>query len=180
MGRRRIEMEMVKDSSSRQVTFSKRRSGLFKKASELATLCAAQVCIVVFSPGGKPFSFGHPSVEAVAQRFLNQDSRPRVSILDQAEAEQAARIEKLNQKLNDIMKQMHEEKKRGKMLDEKMKACGKHRYGKPISELSLPELLQRMKSMEELRQNLKRRINEIEASASLLLLSKSAAKEADN
>ncbi|XWS12384.1 hypothetical protein CRYUN_Cryun37aG0085500 [Craigia yunnanensis] len=73
-------MEMVKNSSSRQVTFSKRRSGLFEKANKLATLCAAQVAVVVLSPGGKPFSFGHPSVEAVTQRFLNQDAKPKVYV----------------------------------------------------------------------------------------------------
>ncbi|KAB1221360.1 Agamous-like MADS-box protein AGL61 [Morella rubra] len=71
MGRRKIEMKMVKDNNCRQVTFSKRRTGLFKKANELATLCGADVAIVVFSPGGKPFSFGHPSVGSVSDRFLS-------------------------------------------------------------------------------------------------------------
>ncbi|CAI0451924.1 unnamed protein product [Linum tenue] len=72
MGRRKIEMKMVTDRSCRQVTFSKRRTGLFKKANELATLCAVQIAIIVFSPGGKPFSFGNPGVEPVVGRFLNR------------------------------------------------------------------------------------------------------------
>ncbi|XVF25501.1 hypothetical protein REPUB_Repub13aG0218100 [Reevesia pubescens] len=180
MGRRKINMEMVKDSSSRQVTFSKRRSGLFKKANELATLCAAQIAIVVFSPGGKPFSFGHPSVEAVAQRFLNQDVKPKVSIPSQVESQQETRVEKLRQQLNDIVKQLQAEKKRGEMLDEAFKASGKHKYQKPIKELSLHELLEMKQSMEELHKNLKRRVSEIEASSSLLLLSNNAVKEADH
>ena len=122
---------MVKNSTSRQVTFSKRRSGLFKKANELATLCAAQVAIVVFSPGGKPFSFGHPSVEAVAKRFLNQDAKPKVSIPDQVESQQESNVEKLSQQLNDLLKQLHSEKKRGEMLDKAIKASGKHKYENP-------------------------------------------------
>ncbi|XWS19817.1 hypothetical protein CRYUN_Cryun31cG0049000 [Craigia yunnanensis] len=180
MGRRKIEMELVKDSSSRQVTFSKRRSGLFKKANELATLCAAQVAIVVFSPGGKPFSFGHPSVEAVAQRFLNQDAKPKVSIPDQVESQQESKVGKLSQQLNDLLKQLQAEKNRGEMLDKAIKANGKHKYEKPINELNMHELLEMKQSMEELRVNLKVRVSEIEASSSLLLLSSNPAKVADH
>ncbi|KAK6268511.1 hypothetical protein QUC31_012671 [Theobroma cacao] len=179
MGRRKIEMEMVKDSSSRQVTFSKRRTGLFKKANELATLCGAQVAIVVFSPGGKPFSFGHPSVEAVTQQFLNQDTKPKVSISAQVGSQQQAKVEKLSQQLNDLLKQIQAEKKRGEMLDKEIKASGKHKCQKPVNELSLDELLQMKQSMEELREKLKGRVSEIEASSSLLLLSNNGAKEAD-
>ncbi|XVF27356.1 hypothetical protein REPUB_Repub14bG0100500 [Reevesia pubescens] len=178
MGRRKIEMKMVKDSSSRQVTFSKRRAGLFKKANELAILCAAQVAIIVFSPGGKPFSLGHPSVEAVTQRFLNQDSKPKVYIPSQVESQQETKIEKLN----DLVKQLQAEKKRGDMLEKAVKASGKQKqkFQKPINELNLNELLEKKKSMEELRENLKRRVNEIEASFALLLLSNNAVKEADD
>ncbi|AES62808.1 MADS-box transcription factor family protein, putative [Medicago truncatula] len=46
-----------------QVTFSKRRSGLFKKVSEFCTLCGVDVALVVFSPSEKVFSFGHPNVD---------------------------------------------------------------------------------------------------------------------
>uniref|UniRef100_A0A453FWM5 MADS-box domain-containing protein n=2 Tax=Aegilops tauschii TaxID=37682 RepID=A0A453FWM5_AEGTS len=42
----------------------------FNKANELAVLCGAQVAAVTFSDGGKAFSFGHPSAEAVVDRFL--------------------------------------------------------------------------------------------------------------
>ncbi|KAL7236351.1 hypothetical protein ACSBR1_019601 [Camellia fascicularis] len=43
--------------------FSKRRSGLFKKASELSIPCGAEVGIIVFSPGKQAYSFGHPIVD---------------------------------------------------------------------------------------------------------------------
>ncbi|KAL9317338.1 hypothetical protein ACSQ67_013855 [Phaseolus vulgaris] len=49
-GRQKIEMKKMSKESNLQVTFSKRRTGLFKKASELCTLCAADVALVVFSP----------------------------------------------------------------------------------------------------------------------------------
>ncbi|XP_057418719.1 agamous-like MADS-box protein AGL19 [Lotus japonicus] len=52
------------------VTFSKRKSGIFKKALELSILCGIQIAIILFSPGGNPFTFGSPSVEAVVNNFL--------------------------------------------------------------------------------------------------------------
>ncbi|KAK3140395.1 hypothetical protein QOZ80_5AG0400310 [Eleusine coracana subsp. coracana] len=70
MGRQKIEIRRIESDEARQVCFSKRRAGLFKKASELSTLCGADVAAVVFSPAGKAFSFGHPSVESILERFL--------------------------------------------------------------------------------------------------------------
>lgn len=70
-GRQKIEMVKMKNENNLQVTFSKRRSGLFKKASELCTLCGAEIVVIVFSPGRKVFSFGHPNVDVVIDRFLN-------------------------------------------------------------------------------------------------------------
>ncbi|KEH34709.1 MADS-box transcription factor family protein [Medicago truncatula] len=55
----------MSNESNLQVTFSKRHSGLFKKASELCTLCGAYVTLIIFSPSEKVFSFGQPSVETV-------------------------------------------------------------------------------------------------------------------
>jgi hypothetical protein len=60
-GRQRIQMKKMSNESNMLVTFSKRRSGLFKKASELCTLCGVDVALVVFSPSEKAFSFGHPT-----------------------------------------------------------------------------------------------------------------------
>ncbi|KAL5070229.1 hypothetical protein RYX36_021116 [Vicia faba] len=70
-GRQKIEMKKMTNKSNLQVTFSKRRSGIFKKASELCTLCDANIAIVVFSPGEKVFSFGHPHVDTIIDRYLS-------------------------------------------------------------------------------------------------------------
>ncbi|KAI6694977.1 hypothetical protein NL676_022687 [Syzygium grande] len=53
MGRGKIVIRRIDNSTSRQVTFSKRRKGLIKKAKELAILCDAQVGLVIFSSTGK-------------------------------------------------------------------------------------------------------------------------------
>lgn len=69
-GRKKIEIKKIEKQSSRQVTFSKRRVGLFKKASELCILSGASVAIVIQSSGKRVFSFGHPDVDAVIDRYL--------------------------------------------------------------------------------------------------------------
>uniref|UniRef100_A0ACD5VYA5 Uncharacterized protein n=1 Tax=Avena sativa TaxID=4498 RepID=A0ACD5VYA5_AVESA len=68
-GRQRIDMTLREDKDSRQVTFSKRRSGLFKKCSELSLICGAHVAVVVFSEAGNVFALGSPSVDAVLRRY---------------------------------------------------------------------------------------------------------------
>ncbi|KAL3376487.1 hypothetical protein AABB24_003092 [Solanum stoloniferum] len=68
-GRQKIPIEKIANKNSLQVTFSKRRAGLFKKASELSALSGAQVVVIVESPAGKLFSFGNPSVDSVIHRF---------------------------------------------------------------------------------------------------------------
>ncbi|CAA0807432.1 Agamous-like MADS-box protein AGL62 [Striga hermonthica] len=71
-GRKKVALARIENDTSRQVTFSKRRNGLFKKASELSTLCGAEAAVIVFSPAGKAHSFGSPSVDAITGRFLDQ------------------------------------------------------------------------------------------------------------
>ena len=55
--RGRVELRRIEDRTSRQVRFSKRRSGLFKKAFELAVLCDAEVSLLVFSPAGRLYEY---------------------------------------------------------------------------------------------------------------------------
>ncbi|XP_021893988.1 agamous-like MADS-box protein AGL62 [Carica papaya] len=52
-GRQKVEMVKMNNETNLQVTFSKHRAELFKKASELSTLCGAEIAIIVFSPGQK-------------------------------------------------------------------------------------------------------------------------------
>ncbi|KAL4586793.1 hypothetical protein LXL04_011437 [Taraxacum kok-saghyz] len=53
MGRRKVEIKRIHDKSSRVVTFSKRRAGLFKKARHISVLCDVDVAVIVFSDRGK-------------------------------------------------------------------------------------------------------------------------------
>ncbi|KAL6174605.1 hypothetical protein ACLB2K_051251 [Fragaria x ananassa] len=57
MVRGKTQMKRIENAASRQVTFSKRRSGLLKKAFELSVLCDAEVALIIFSTRGKLFEF---------------------------------------------------------------------------------------------------------------------------
>jgi SRF-type transcription factor (DNA-binding and dimerisation domain) len=55
MARGKVQMRRIENPVHRQVTFCKRRAGLFKKAKELSVLCDAQIGIMIFSSHGKFF-----------------------------------------------------------------------------------------------------------------------------
>ncbi|KAF4348876.1 hypothetical protein F8388_002044 [Cannabis sativa] len=61
MGRGKVEMKLIENKQSRQVTFAKRRSGLMKKAHELSVLCDVEIGLIVFSGNGRLYEFcsGH-------------------------------------------------------------------------------------------------------------------------
>ncbi|MCO5604925.1 hypothetical protein L7F22_059100 [Adiantum nelumboides] len=70
MGRSKIEMKRIEDSSRRQVTFCKRRSGLMKKANELSVLCDAQVALIIFSSSGRLFHYaGGRSLQEIIEAY---------------------------------------------------------------------------------------------------------------
>ncbi|KAF7847151.1 hypothetical protein BT93_L3279 [Corymbia citriodora subsp. variegata] len=71
LGRRRTECKIIENKAAREVTFSKRHRGMFRKASELAILCGAEAALIAYSPHGNPFVFGHPSPDAVIDRYLS-------------------------------------------------------------------------------------------------------------
>ncbi|KAL6641377.1 hypothetical protein ACP70R_019558 [Stipagrostis hirtigluma subsp. patula] len=70
MVRGKTEMKRIENATSRQVTFSKRRNGLLKKAFELSVLCDAEVALIVFSPRGKLYEFASaPSLQKTIDRY---------------------------------------------------------------------------------------------------------------
>ncbi|TVU14175.1 hypothetical protein EJB05_37622 [Eragrostis curvula] len=69
MGRGKIVIRRIDNSTSRQVTFSKRRNGIFKKARELAILCDAEVGLVIFSSTGRLYEYASTSMKQVIDRY---------------------------------------------------------------------------------------------------------------
>ncbi|KAF6987573.1 hypothetical protein CFC21_005201 [Triticum aestivum] len=71
MVRRKTVIERIEDTTSRQVTFSKRKGGLFKKARELGVLCDAQVGILLFSNTVRLYEYSNSSsgVNSIIERY---------------------------------------------------------------------------------------------------------------
>ncbi|XP_031391268.1 MADS-box protein SVP-like [Punica granatum] len=69
MAREKIKIRKIDNVTARQVTFSKRRRGLFKKASELSVLCDAEVAVIIFSATGKLFEFSNSSMMDTLERY---------------------------------------------------------------------------------------------------------------
>ncbi|CAL5338566.1 unnamed protein product [Camellia sinensis] len=59
--RGRVQLKRIENKINRQVTFSKRRGGLLKKAHEISVLCDAEVALIVFSHKGKLFEYSTDS-----------------------------------------------------------------------------------------------------------------------
>ncbi|XP_024976378.1 truncated transcription factor CAULIFLOWER A isoform X2 [Cynara cardunculus var. scolymus] len=72
MGRGRVTLKRIENKINRQVTFSKRRSGLLKKAHEISVLCDADVALIVFSTKGKLCEY---STDASMERILERYER---------------------------------------------------------------------------------------------------------
>ncbi|GAA0149014.1 MADS box transcription factor [Lithospermum erythrorhizon] len=79
MGRARLKIQRLESYSNRQITFSKRRVGLVKKAEEISVLCDVDIILLMFSPSGKPilFSGGGSNLEEIIFKFSQLSPQER-------------------------------------------------------------------------------------------------------
>nr|QCC72900.1 SOC1 [Persea americana] len=75
MVRGKTQMKRIENATSRQVTFSKRRNGLLKKAFELSVLCDAEVALIVFSPRGKLYEFASSSMQKIIEQYQKRSTK---------------------------------------------------------------------------------------------------------
>ncbi|CAN0905541.1 Agamous-like MADS-box protein AGL104 [Linum grandiflorum] len=100
MGRVKLQLKRIENTTNRQVTFSKRRNGLIKKAYEISVLCDVDVALIMFSPSGRlSFFSANQSIEEILSRYVHlpQHERGRLQnpemmqkTLEKLEAEAAA------------------------------------------------------------------------------------------
>ncbi|KAL8521929.1 hypothetical protein ACS0TY_012183 [Phlomoides rotata] len=154
-GRRKVSMEKIEKEANLQATFSKRRAGLFKKASELSTLCGTESAVLVFSPGENAYSYGNPNVETVANRFLNTNIGPTPPENPFLVAHQKANIRQLNQEL------VHKE---GLILHERHRKRELDMFQPHINELTYEQLNQLQEDMLGFQSLFKSRLQEATSS----------------
>ncbi|KAJ8552734.1 hypothetical protein K7X08_020127 [Anisodus acutangulus] len=78
MVRGKVQMKRIENLKSRQVTFSKRRNGLLKKAYELSVLCDAEVALIIFSQKGKLFEFASSNMQNTIERYRERGKKMMV------------------------------------------------------------------------------------------------------
>ena len=73
MGRKKIRIERIKDERNRQVTFTKRKNGLMKKAMELSVLCDCDIALVIVNSNNKAFQYSSSAkdgeIESVLEKY---------------------------------------------------------------------------------------------------------------
>ncbi|KAL5716988.1 hypothetical protein ACHQM5_010082 [Ranunculus cassubicifolius] len=153
MGRQKIKIKRTKQEESRQVTFSQRRSDLFKKANELYILCGAQVAIIIISLVRPVFPFVR--VSKVIDRSLNPNPNlDNIFLLVASRHED--KVSELNRAYNKLMKQLQVEKKKGEELKQSLKESQNSAWWDgPIENMGLNELEQLQASIEDLKKKLK-------------------------
>ncbi|CAA2982944.1 agamous-like MADS-box AGL104 isoform X1 [Olea europaea subsp. europaea] len=88
MGRVKLQIKKIENTTNRQVTFSKRRNGLIKKAYELSVLCDVDVALIMFSPSGRVNVFsGNRSMEEIMTRYVNLPEHERGKALGKFKSE---------------------------------------------------------------------------------------------
>nr|AFM77896.1 MADS-box protein AGL20/SOC1 [Brassica juncea] len=119
MVRGKTQMKRIENATSRQVTFSKRRNGLLKKAFELSVLCDAEVSLIIFSPKAKLYEFASSNMQDTVDRYLRH-TKDRVSTKPVSEEN----LQHLKHEAANMMKKIEQlEASKRKLLGEGIGSC---------------------------------------------------------
>ncbi|KAG4142153.1 hypothetical protein ERO13_D06G115664v2 [Gossypium hirsutum] len=108
-----------------------------------STLCGGEMLFIIFSPAGKPYSFGYPSVESVAKSFSNSSQYLEETTDAPVETYRKERTNLLVQDFNDVQEQLDVIKEKQKDISLVQRSDGTeicHWWKGPIDQLNLKEL----------------------------------------
>ncbi|MFS7974795.1 putative transcription factor MADS-MIKC family [Helianthus anomalus] len=132
MAREKIKIRRIDNIAARQVTFSKRRRGLLKKAEELSILCDADVALIIFSATGKLFEYASSSMQELLGKYKHHSKN---------------NVDKVDEPSLDLQLQESDEIRMGKELFDKNQELS-HLHGEDLQGLTLEEL-QRLETLLE-------------------------------
>ncbi|UJR37851.1 hypothetical protein I4U23_030541 [Adineta vaga] len=69
MGRKKIQISKITDERNRQVTFTKRKFGLMKKAYELSVLCDCEIALIIFNSSNKLFQYASTDMDKILLKY---------------------------------------------------------------------------------------------------------------
>ncbi|NP_001104927.2 MADS3 [Zea mays] len=133
MGRGKVQLKRIENKINRQVTFSKRRNGLLKKAHEISVLCDAEVAVIVFSPKGKLYEYASDSrMDKILERYerYSYAEKALISAESESEGNWCHEYRKLKAKIETIQR------------------CHKHLMGEDLESLNPKELQQLEQQLE--------------------------------
>ncbi|KAJ4974183.1 hypothetical protein NE237_007357 [Protea cynaroides] len=125
MGRGPVQLRRIDNKINRQVTFSKRRTGLLKKAHEISVLCDADVALIVFNTKGKLYEYStNSSMESILERYEQYSYAERQLVVSDPESQGNLSLEqaKLQAKIEILQKNQ------------------RHYMGQDLESLSIKEL----------------------------------------
>ncbi|KAJ8626356.1 hypothetical protein MRB53_019663 [Persea americana] len=131
MGRGRVELKRIENKINRQVTFSKRRNGLLKKAYELSILCDAEVALIIFSSRGKLYEFGSVGTNKTLERYQRCCYNPQDANISDRETQG-----------------WYQEVSKLKAKYESLQRSQRHLLGEDLGPLSVKELQQLERELE--------------------------------
>jgi MADS-box transcription factor len=146
MGRGKVQLKRIENKINRQVTFSKRRSGLLKKAHEISVLCDAEVGLIIFSTKGKLYEFSTEScMDKILERYERYSYAEKVLVSSESEIQGnwCHEYRKLKAKVETIQK------------------CQKHLMGEDLESLNLKELQQLEQQLESSLKHIRSRKNQL-------------------
>nr|WCP19860.1 VRN-B1 [Triticum turgidum] len=146
MGRGKVQLKRIENKINRQVTFSKRRSGLLKKAHEISVLCDAEVGLIIFPTKGKLYEFSTEScMDKILERYERYSYAEKVLVSSESEIQGnwCHEYRKLKAKVETIQK------------------CQKHLMGEDLESLNLKELQQLEQQLESSLKHIRSRKNQL-------------------
>jgi len=146
MGRGKVQLKRIENKINRQVTFSKRRSGLLKKAHEISVLCDAEVGLIIFSTKGKLYEFATEScMDKILERYERYSYAEKILVSSESEIQGnwCHEYRKLKAKIETIQK------------------CQKHLMGEDLESLNLKELQQLEQQLESSLKHIRSRKNQL-------------------
>ncbi|XP_072956218.1 MADS-box transcription factor 14-like [Typha angustifolia] len=163
MGRGRVQLKRIENKINRQVTFSKRRSGLLKKAHEISVLCDAEVALIVFSTRGKLYEYAtESSMEKILERYERYSYAEKALVSTDPESQGSwcheysklkAKVEAIQKSQRHLMGEQLESlnQKELQQLEQQLESSLKHirsRKGQLMHD-SISELQRKEKSLQE-------------------------------
>uniref|UniRef100_A0A804M447 Uncharacterized protein n=1 Tax=Zea mays TaxID=4577 RepID=A0A804M447_MAIZE len=164
MGRGKVQLKRIENKINRQVTFSKRRSGLLKKAHEISVLCDAEVALIIFSTKGKLYEYSTDScMDKILERYERYSYAEKVLISAEYETQGnwCHEYRKLKAKVETIQK------------------CQKHLMGEDLETLNLKELQQLEQQLESSLKHIRTRKSQLMVESISALQRKLAEKQKD-